>query len=346
MKKKAVLAGSFLLAVSSIMQAEEVSEEKRWNIKTGIDHSERQQGRQTGRVYDDGYIGADDLIEDGDVTSFFTSIGYTFNEKWSIDYKYSYDYIDNNEQFGRGADKDSGQYINHTARLIRTFKPFSILGKEWDSSIWIGGRNYRESSIEGRDSQGDQTYKYNGFSSNRFLANANINTDISEKTHLDLNYNYQFRDYDFDNGKQSSNQHRHYLSVIVDHNFTDAWYLSMENTLYLRQEVSDSRNYGEWDYVYTIGHKYPLTKGYVLNTEFTAWGELGLWEKGHRSVQDSDQGELVFMPKIRKTFEFKDDMNISAFVGAGYVYGYDVRTNRKMYSGFEGRFGAVYNYKF
>lgn len=343
MKKKVLLLTAALLTVgaTTYAQGSEETEEKKWSFKTGINHTERQQGRITSRVYDDGYPGADDLIEDGDVSSIFTSLGYKINDKWAVDYKYSYDYIDNNDNFGRGADKDSGQYINHTARIIRSFEEFTLAGKQWDSSIWIGGRNYRESSI-----RQDGDYQYSGFTSNRFLANANMNTALSEKTHLDLNYNYQFRDYDYDDGGQSTNQHRHYLTATVDHDISDAWYVSIENTLYLRQEVSESKNYGEWDYSYTLGHRYPLGNGYLLNTEFTAWGELGLWEKGYRQVQDHDQAELVFMPKIKKTFNLKDDMAVSAFVGTGYVYGYDTRTNRKMYSGFEARFGGVYSYNF
>ncbi|GLI58241.1 hypothetical protein PM10SUCC1_37550 [Propionigenium maris DSM 9537] len=344
MRKKVTLLTVILLITGSATFAEEegsAGDEKRWTLKTGIHHLERQQGRQTGRVYNDGYPGADDLFEDGDVTSFFTSIGYAFNEKWAMDYKYSYDYINNNERYGRGSDKDSGQYINHTARLIRTFEQFALGGYRWDSSIWIGGRNYRESSIEK-----DGEYQYLGFSSNRFLANANMNTDLSHKTHLDLNYYYQFRDYDYDDGIQRSNQHRHYISTRIDHSFTDSWSLSLDNTLYLRQEVGESRNYGEWDYYYTLEHNYTLAAGYNLNTEFTAWGEVSLWEKGSRQVDDHNQAELIFMPKIQRTYRLADDMNISAYIGAGYVYGYDTRTNRKMYSGFEGRLGAVYSYNF
>lgn len=346
--KKNIMLFALLLSASAVSAYAEDNntDVKKWSFNTGISHTERQQGRITSRVYDQGYPGADDLIEDGDVSSIFTSLGYQINDKWAVDYKYAYDYIDHNENFGRDADKDSGQYITHTARLIRSYDPFTFAGKDWDSSVWIGGRSARESSIEGQDANGNQEYKYRGYSSYRFLANANMNTDLSEKTHLDLNYNYQFRDYSYDDGGASANQHRHYITATVDHDFNDAWYVSLENTLYLRQEVGNSRNYGEWDYAYTLGHKYPLANGYFLNTEFTAWGELGLWEKGARQVDDHNQAELVFMPKIKKNFVLADDMNISAFVGAGYVYGYDTRTNRKQYAGFEGRFGAVYSYKF
>ncbi len=341
MKKNIILA-ALLIAGTTSYTSLAAEDENKWSFNAGVNHTERQQGRITSRVYDEGYPGADDLIEDGDVSSIFTSIGYKFNDRWAVDYKYAYDYIDNNDQFGRGSDKDSGQYINHTARLIRTFEPFMLGGKTWDSSVWIGARNYRESSI-----QGDGGYNYNGFTSNRFLANANMNTELAEQTHLDLNYQYQFRDYDYDNADtNSTNQHRHYLTATINHAFNEAWYISIGNTLYLRQEVSESRNYGEWDYEYTLGHNYPLSGGYTFNTELTAWGELGLWEKGYRQVQDHDQAELVFMPKIKKTYDLGNDMSLSAYAGTGYVYGYDTRTNRKMYSGFEGRFGAVYSYDF
>lgn len=339
MKKNYLLLATLLLAVGATATATE--DENKWTLKTGVSHTERQQGRMTDRVYNDGYPGADDLIEDGDVSSIYTSLKYDINEKWAIDYKYSYDYINNNEVYGRDADKDSGQYITHTARLIRSFSPFTFMNKEWDSSIWLGARNYRESSLE-KDGQ----EVYSGFSSNRFLANANMNTSLNEKTTLDLNYNYQFRDYDNNNGDQSANQHRHYLTATIGHNINENWYVNLENTLYMRQEVSESRNYGEWDYNYTLGHKYDLTNGYILNTELTAWGEVPLWEKGYRETADHNQGELIFMPKIKKEYSLNNDMKISGFVGAGYVYGYDVQTNRKMYSGFEGRFGAAYSYNF
>lgn len=339
--KKSIAIGALLIAGATSYNVLGAEVEKKWNFDAGINHTERQQGRITSRVYDEGYPGADDLIEDGDVTSVFTSIGYKFNNKWAVDYKYSYDYINNNDQFGRGNDKDTGKYIIHTARLIRTFEPFILADKEWSSSVWIGGRNYRESSI-----QGGGEYQYLGYSSNRFLANANMNADLTEQTHLDLNYQYQFRDNDPDDGETVPNQHRHYITATIRHAFNEAWYLSIGNTLYLRQEVSESKNYGEWDYEYTLGHNYPLSGGYTLNTELTAWGELGLWEKGYRQVQDHDQAELVFMPKIKKTYDLAEDMTLSAYAGAGYVYGYDTRTNRKMYSGFEGRFGAVYSYNF
>lgn len=338
-------------AVENIMEStnedasvKDDSEFKHWYIKSGINRIDRQSGRQTGKAYEDGYPGADDLIEDGDVTSIFTNLGYKINEKWAVDYTYSYDYIDNNEQFGKDGDKDTGQYINHTFRLIRSFDPFNLMGKSWDSSVWLGYRNYRESSIDGSDGSG---YNYHGFSSDRLLANANMNTDLTEKTHLDLNYNYQFRQYNNDGGgSDPNNQHRHYLTATINHDFNDAWYVNIENTLYLRQEVSDSRNYGEWDYNYTLGNKYPLANGYVLNTELTAWGELAIWEKGRRERDDHNQAEIVAMPKIKKEFKLEEDMTISGFVGAGYVYGYDTQTNRKMYSGFESRLGAVYSYNF
>ncbi len=339
-------SGAVEKAIESTDQDLAVQEDqdfKHWYMKAGINRIDRQQGRQTGRAYEDGYTGADDLIEDGDVTSIFSTLGYKINDKWAVDYTYAYDYIDNNDQFGKDGDKDSGQYINHTFRLIRSFDPFDLMGKSWDSSVWVGYRNYRESSIENSDGSG---YNYEGFSSNRFLANANMNTDLTDKTHLDLNYNYQFRTYNADSGDDWNNQHRHYLTATINHNFNDAWYVNIENTLYLRQEVSDSRNYGEWDYNYTLGNKYPLVNGYVLNTELTAWGELSLWEKGRRERAEHNQAEIVAMPKIKKTFTLKEDMTISGYVGAGYVYGYDTQTNRKQYSGFEGRFGAVYNYKF
>lgn len=350
MNKRKVLIAVFLLGIGANLlgeEAGEAKEKKPWSFKTGINHTERQQGRISSRVYNEGYIGADDFNEDGDVTSVFTSLGYKFNDKWSMDYKYSFDHVNNNEQFGRNSDKDSGQYRTHTVRLIRNFEEFNLAGKEWDSSIWVGGSHYVEPSIQGQDADGEQEYKYNGNTQKRILFNANINTSLTDKTHLDLNYKYQFRDYDYDNGaKEDVNQHRHYISVGVDHNFNDSWYINTDNTLYLRQKVGETQNYGEWDYNYTLGHKYPIGNGYILNTELTAWGEVSLWEKGATQVQDSNQGEIVFMPKIKREFKLSEDSNISGFLGAGYVHGYDTRTTRKMYSGFEGRAGAVYSHNF
>lgn len=356
MKRKLLLAAGILTVMGvTVYGAEETTgeqqEEKKISFSTGIQHTERQQGRMTGRAYDGYGAAADDLIEDGDVTSIYTKLGYKINDKWAVDYKYSYDYIDNNERFGKyrgkdgsiqDSDKDSGQFIAHTFRVIRTFEPFSLMGREWDSSVWFGYRNYRESSIEGGDG-----YQYEGFSSDRLLFNSNMNTALTDKTSLDLNFNYQYRTYNNDGSGSDVYQHRQYYTVTLDHNFTDSLYMTIENTLYVRQNVQSSHNrdYGEWDYSYTLGHNYDLGRGYVLNSELTAWGEVSLWEKGGREVSDDNQAEIVAMPKVKKTYELGNDMDISAFVGAGYVYGYDTRTNRKTYAGFEGRTGVAFNAK-
>ena len=348
MKRKLFILALAAITLNSVAFAENTEtatrekEAKDFSFTAGFDYLDRQQGRMTSRGYEDGI--PDDLIEDGDVLSLYTSLGYKINDKWSTDYTYKYSYIDDNERFGKDSDEDDGHYINHTFRLKRSFDPFEFASKEWDSSIYVGYRNYRESSL--RDSDGN--YNYNGFSSNRILFNANMNTDLSEKTALSLNYHYQYRTYNMDKDTSDVYNHRHYLNATINHSFNDSLYLSLSNTLYVRQNVQSSHNkdYGEWDYSYTLGHVLPLENDYVLSTEFTAWGEVSLWEKGSNDVSDDNQAELVFMPKIKKTYKINDDMKLKAYVGAGYVYGYDTRTTRKEYSGFEGRIGSSVNYIF
>ncbi len=351
MKKRSTFWGALFLLGSLAAHAE--NEEKRWALETGVSHIERQQGRVTGRGHEGRYDAtADDLNEDGDVTSIYTKLGYKINDKWSVDYKYSYDYIDNNERFGKyrndkggidSSDKDSGQFIEHTVRLIRNFEPFNLVGKEWDSSVWVGYRNYRESSIEGG---GD--YQYYGYSSNRIIFYGNMNTNLTAKTNLDLNFNYQYRTYNNDDDGADVYQHRQYYTVTLGHNFTDNLYMTLENTLYVRQHVQSghNRDYGEWDYAYTFGHNYDLGNNYTLNSELTAWGEVSLWEKGTKDVANNNQAEILGMPKIKKVHVISEDLKISGFIGAGYVYGYDTRTSRKTYAGFEGRLGAAINYNF
>ncbi|MGL5655436.1 MAG: hypothetical protein ACRCXY_01195, partial [Fusobacteriaceae bacterium] len=190
---------------------------------------------------------------------------------------------------------------------------------------------------------------YVGFNSERILANANMNTALTEQTGLDLNYLYNYRKYEYlDESKRDTYNHRHYVTVTVSHDFTDSIYTTLENTLYMRQNIAaGQRNYGEWDYSYTLGHKYPLANDYSINTEATAWGEVPLWEKGNAALDNAhNQAELVLMPKLKKKYKVSDDVSLDAFIGAGYVYGYDIHTNKKLYSGFEGRVGTTFNYKF
>jgi hypothetical protein len=350
MKGKRILLTLFL--ISSLVSLGEETE-KKWSLKTGISHKERQQGRMTGRAYDKYDAAADDLNEDGDVTSIYTGLGYRFNDKWSFEYKYSYDYINNNERFGKyraddgsikNSDKDTGQYIDHQFKLTRKFEKFDLLGKEWDSSVWLAYKRYRESSI-----QAEGEYLYNGFWADRVYFNANMNTSLTEKTHLDLNFTYQYRPFDYDNSdKPHDHQHRQYYSVTVDHDFTENLYFSFGNTLEVRQYAPSSRNRdsGRWNYHYTLGHNYHLNNGYLINTELTAWAELGIWEKGGRGQMSNNQAEINFMPKLKKTYELSEDLKISGFIGAGYVYGYDTRTGRKTYQGFEGRGGVEASYDF
>ncbi len=345
MKKRFFILALAAVTISSAAFAEETAaskDTKNFKLTAGFNYTERQQGRMTSRGIEEGM--PDDLNEDGDVLTLFTNLDYKIDDYWSADYTYKYDYIDNNEVFGNNSDKDSGQYISHTFRLKRKFDSFMLADKDWDSSVWFAYRNYRESSL--RDSDGN--YNYTGFSSDRLMFNANMNTDLSEKTALDLNYQYQYRTYDNDSDISDVYQHRHYLTATIDHNFNENWYFNFENTLYMRQYVQSSHNrdQGEWDYAYTLGHVLPLQNGYVLNTEFTAWGELGLWEKGGRQVTDVNQAELVFMPKIKKTYVINEDMKVNAYVGAGYVFGYNTRNNDKEYSGFEGRLGSSVSYLF
>ena len=332
------------IVVEAVAPVEVVPESKKWLFKTGANHTERQQGRVKSNGYNWGF--PDDLGEDGDVTEFFTTLGYKINDKWAVDYKFAYSYVDNIEAFNRNGKKvnsDSGTMQTHTARLIRTFEPFDLLGKTWDSSTWVGVRKYRESSL----TAGNEDV-YSGFNSERILANANMNTALTEQTGLDLNYMYQYRKYEMLDDSRNTYNHRHYVTATVNHDFTDSIYATLENVLYMRQNIATShRNYGEWDYNYTIGHKYPLFDGYSINTEATAWGEVPLWEKGGKPLSnDHNQAELILMPKLKKKYKVSDDISLDAFIGAGYVYGYDVHTNRKMYAGFEGRVGTTFNYKF
>lgn len=370
MKKTALILGSLLISASVLAKevvaepvkveepvvieeqavSEVVPEEKKWSFKTGVQHVERQQGRMNSRSYDQGI--PDDLGEDGDVTTIFSTLGYKFNEKWAMDYTYKYDYVRSDEAFsknskGDNADKDDGQMISHTIKLTRTFSPFELAGQKWESKSYVGFRKYWESSIEDNDGDSEDGYRYNGFDSDRILAGASMNTQLTERTGLEFAYDYQYRTYDSDDkNNERENQHRHWLAMIVEHDFNDSFYVIIDNTLYLNQQVSETKNYGEWDPTYTLGHKYPLPKGYVLNTELTYWAEIPIWEAGSRELSDDTQAELVFMPKIKKTFELGEDSNIEAFVGAGYVIGFNSQTNDKQYSGFEGRTGATFNYKF
>lgn len=366
MKKLALVLGSLLIAATAsakevvaapVVVAEPVVEEvvpvvvpefKHWYLKAGVSHLERQQGRMEDHGYEYGV--PDDLGEDGDVTEFFTTLGYKFDEKWAVDYKYSYGYVDNIEggYDSKKLDDESATMQNHTVRLIRTFAPFDFMGKTWDSSAWIGGRRYRESSISNEDSD----VVYNGFVSNRFLANANMNTSLTEQTALDLNYMYQYRTYDYledstDEASGSNNQHRHFVSATIDHEYNDSFYSSFDNTLYMKQNVSNEYNYGEWDPTYVLlGHNYSLPNGYAINTEATVWAELPLWLKGHQDKDEHNQAEAILMPKLKKTFTLADDMKLNTFIGAGYVYGFDPQTGDEEYAGFEGRVGANIDYKF
>ncbi len=318
----------------------------KWELRVGAEHVERQQGRITSRVHDQGYPGANDFNEDGDVTTIFTNLFYKVNQKWTLDYKYDYQYVRNNDNFGHDADKDNGAYIGHMLRVTRSFDKFDFLGKSWNSSIWVAYRFYAEPSIEDSENSENSRYKYVGYSSDRLYINANMNTILSEKTAMDLNYFYQYRSYDLDNNISTSDQIRHYITVTFDHKFNDSWYTLLSNTLYLRQQPSIDEQYGEWDYNYTLGHKYPLPKGYTLYTELTATSELGLWSKGSKQVSDHSQAEIIFMPKIKKIWEVNDELLLHFYIGGGYVLGYDARTTRKQYGGFEGRIGGVANYKF
>ncbi|MGL5232242.1 MAG: hypothetical protein ACRC7W_02775 [Fusobacteriaceae bacterium] len=344
---KEVVAAPVVVAepvVEAVAPVVETPEAKKWVFKTGVNHTERQQGRMNSNGYNWGI--PDDLGEDGDVSEFFTTLGYKINDKWAVDYKFAYAYITDIESFNSKDKKVNDDKANtqmHTVRLIRTFEPFDFLGTTWNSNAWVGVRKYRESSLtSGNDDV------YGGFNSERLLASANMRTALTEKTTLDLNYLYNYRKYEYlDESKRDTYQHRHWITTTVDHDFTDSIYMSLQNILYLRQHVTEQRNYGEWDYNYTLGHKYPLGNGYSINTEATAWGEVPLWEKGNRPLSnDHNQAELVLMPKLKKKYKVSDDVSIDAFIGAGYVYGYDVHTNKKMYAGFEGRVGTTFDYKF
>lgn len=349
--KKILLLASVLLAVNAVTYADESNEqEKKFKITTGMSHQERQQGRISGKAYNAPYVGADDLEEDGDVTSIYTGLEYNINERWSLSYTYEYLYIKNNDQFGRykedgrlkRSDKDSAQKIAHTLNLTRSFNPFLLLNQQWNSFISWGVQDSRESSI-----RGNGEYTYEGDSEKHLLFNAGMSTDLTEKTSLNLAYDYDFITYNQDGGEDDPNTHEHYFTLGLDHEFNDSWYGSFANTLFIEDSVGESDTAGEWNYELVLGTNIPLENGYNINLELVNWAEINLFRKGAEGVDRyDDQGEISFIPKLEKTFEFEEDLEVYTYIGAGYVYGYEPNHNRKQYSGFEGVVGVEASYLF
>ncbi len=357
MNKKLLLLTGLLALVSQFSYAEgadEAKKEKKFSISTGVTYKNRQNGMIGQKGYE--YGQPDDFNENGDVTNFFTKLGYKINDKWSLGYKYGYKYVQDNEAngYGRYIDKNGnkqdgrndGWEATNAVSLTRSFDDISMFGKDWSPKI-TGTYEYMDhSGYYTYDDTDNKTYGNDGYRRDRIILDANLASQLTDKTKMALDYTYQYRKYDYDNKSTNSYQQRHYLTVDVYHAITDKVYVDVKNTLYVKFYNTNSQNKGEFDYDYTLGYKTPIKDGIIFNPNINTWGELGLWQNGGASDVDHNQSEVVLYPLMfRKTFKINEDMNVSSFIGAGYTYGWDTQTGDTIYDGFEGKTGVVFNAK-